>query len=148
MMFGFLTALPIVGKAFSFIVDKIGGFYLQKRAQDLQAANSHEAKVVEIVKRVHDLDEREAELNAQQNAIDSGGGFYQYGPRSTIGWIVTILLGKVLLWDLAFHQWTGGWTPNPQPAIWQIIMLVIVAFFGTRSIEKVSTLIARLFSGK
>jgi hypothetical protein len=147
-MLAFLTSLPLIGKVATWAVEKVGGFWLKNKAMNLEAANSHEAKVEAIVRRELDVDQREAEINGRQNEIDAGGGFYQSGPRATIGWIIAILLAKVFVWDLALHQWTGGWTPNPQEKIWDIIMLVIVCYFGTRVVDKIGTVAARALGGK
>lgn len=64
-----------------------------------------------------------------------------WSPRSLMGWIATIYVGKLVLWDTVL-----GWgvTPDPGPVVGGIIMTVIGFYFGSKAATDVA---ARLMSG-
>jgi len=49
-----------------------------------------------------------------------------------------IFVGKLLLWDKAFGQWTGGTTDALDVNLWWIVQTIIIAYMGGRTVEKVA----------
>lgn len=141
---GKLLAAPVIGAILNPIVNGL----VTAQKQKLDAAGNHEARVVELVAKERQLDQREAELNAQSYAIDAGGNWFQRVPRPAMGWIVVILLAKVLLWDKAFGQWTGGHTDGLDVELWWVVKTIIISYFGGRSAEKIADRISGVWKTK
>lgn len=55
--------------------------------------------------------------------------------RSSIGAWVSILLGKVLVWDKALGQWTGGHTDALDPNLWNVVLVVLGFYFLYESVS-------------
>ena len=49
--------------------------------------------------------------------------------RGCIAAPVAILLFKVMVWDKALGQWTGGHTDALDPNLWQVVMAVVGFYF-------------------
>ncbi|KRQ99295.1 3TM-type holin [Bradyrhizobium valentinum] len=139
MLAGWLTG-PIIGAIFKPVIDGL----LTAQKQKLDAAGSRDAVVADLAKRQVDLDKREAEVNAAV-VIAEQGHWYTRSVRPTLGWIVIILLGKILLYDKAFGQWTGGHTDPLDPRLWSVVMAIIISYMGGRSAEKIADKIAGVF---
>lgn len=118
---------------------------LTYQKQKLDAAGSQEARVAELAQREIALDQRDAEVQAQI-VIAEQGNWFTRSVRPTVGWIVIILLAKVLLYDKAFGQWTGGHTDGLDAHLWSVVQTVLIAYFGARSAEKVADKIAGVFA--
>ena len=143
-MFAFLTALPVIGK----IIDSIGGVWLKSRAQDIEKQGSHEQRVENVVAKEIDLERREAELNAETRNIEAQGNWWQRSVRPAAAWVVIIFIAKVLLYDKAFGQWTGGHTDSLDVNLWWVVQTIIISYFGGRSAEKVADKIAGIWKTK
>jgi hypothetical protein len=50
---------------------------------------------------------------------------------------VSILIGKVLVWDKALGQWTGGRTDALDPNLWQVVMVVLGFYFLSETVSRV-----------
>src|SRR5205085_481617 len=106
MLAGWLTNLisvPIIGAILKPVLDAL----LTGQKQKLDAAGSHEAVVADLAKRQLDLDKREAEVNAAIIIAEQGNWFTR-SVRPALGWIVILLLAKILLYDKALGQWKQG----------------------------------------
>ena len=64
-------------------------------------------------------------------------------PRPVMGLCAAILVAKLLVWDLAFGQWTGGHTDTLSDQAFWILQTIIVAYCGGRTIEKVARIFKR-----
>ena len=60
-----------------------------------------------------------------------------------MGLCAAILVAKLLVWDLAFGQWTGGHTDKLSDQAFWILQTIIVAYCGGRTIEKVARIFKR-----
>lgn len=107
----------------------------------LEAAGSTEARKVELAKQAIDLDAKEAALNNALLVAEQGHWFTR-SVRPALGWIVVLLVGKILLWDKAFGQWTGGSTDPLDTNLWWVVQTIIIAYMGGRTAEKVAGKIA------
>lgn len=110
----------------------------------LDAAGSTEARKVELAREAMALDRREAELN---NAllIAEQGNWFTRSIRPLLALPVVILLFKVLVYDKALGEWTGGRTDALDPNLWGVVMAVVIAYMGGRSLEKIATKVTDVF---
>lgn len=56
--------------------------------------------------------------------------------RAAIAAPVAFLLWKVLVWDKALGEWTGGRTDALDPNLWKVVMIVIGFYFAFAAVEK------------
>jgi Holin of 3TMs, for gene-transfer release len=110
----------------------------------LEAGNTHDRIAADLAGQALALEKREAEVNAQV-VIAEQGNWMTRSVRPALGWIVIVLVGKILLYDKAFGQWTGGHTDPLDANLWNVVMVIIGAYMGGRSAEKVATTIAGAF---
>lgn len=137
-----LTA-KLLNSAIGSILQPIIGGFLTYKKQELDAVGSHEAQVAAVTIQAQKNDVREAELNSRQNQIDSErGGWFVRLPRPLMGNSAGVLVAKLLVWDLAFGQWTGGHTDKLSEQTMWILTTIIVAYFGGRTVETVATKIS------
>lgn len=135
-----LLATPVIG---AILAPIINGF-LTAQKQKLDAAGSHEARTVELTQQAFNLDQREAELNAQVVIAEQGNWFTRL-PRPAIACAVVVLIWKLLVWDKALGQWTSGHTDPLGADIWSVVKVIIIAYFGGRTAEKVTDKIVGAF---
>ena len=62
-----------------------------------------------------------------------------WSPRTLIGWMVTVLLFKLIVWDTVLGL---GVTANPGTLIKDIIAIVIAFYFGGEAIKSIGNSIA------
>lgn len=115
--------------------------YLTSQKQKLDAAGSHEARETEIAKQALDVDKREAELNAQV-VIAEQGNWVTRSIRPIFGLSAAILTWKILVWDLAFGQWTQGRTDMLSSQAYWLLTTIVIAYMGGRTMEKVAQTVA------
>lgn len=105
----------------------------------LSAENASEKIAADLKARELALDQREREL-ATQVVIAEQGRWYTALPRPLFAFAFIIYVWKVVVWDTVL-----GWgTTNPlsgQVAQWA--MIVLTAYFGGRSLEKVARILGR-----
>lgn len=118
----------------------INGF-LTAQKQKLEAAGSHEARSVELSQQALALERREAELNASV-VIAEQGNWVTRSVRPVWALPFILFTWKVVVWDKLL-----GWgTTDPlDPKMWSVFLLMVGAYFGGRSAEKVATTIAGAF---
>jgi len=137
---GKLIATPIIGAVLSPIINGL----LTAQKQKLDAAGSHEARVAEIAQQSLNLDKREAEVNAEVVKAEQGN-WVTRSVRPLLALPVIILMWKIIVWDKALGQWTGGSTDSLSDQIWWYCTTVVIAYFGGRTVEKVAGKIAGVF---
>lgn len=143
-MFATLLGTPLIGTILKAILGPLLQTYLTAQKQKLDAAGSHDARVAEVATKALELDKREAEINAQIVLAEQGNWFTRI-PRPIMGCSVAILVAKIIVWDLALGQWTGGHTDKLSPQAFWIVTTIIIAYFGSRSVEKVANTVSSIF---
>ena len=137
---GKLIATPIIGAMFK----GIGDIVLNWRKQTLDAQGSHEVQVSTVVAKSIELDKREAELNAE-TVWREQGNWVTRSIRPLLALPVIILVWKLLVWDKALGQWTGGSTDSLSDQIWWYCTTVTIAYFGGRTAEKIADKISGIW---
>lgn len=108
----------------------------------LQLENSDDQRALKLL---------EAEINADIAArseatkilIAEQGHWFTRSVRPTMGWIIIILMAKILLYDKAFGDWTGGHTDGLDPYLWNVVNVVIASYFGSVAVERVARIFKR-----
>lgn len=137
---GKLLTTPIIGAILQPIVNGL----LTAQKQKLDAVGSHEARVTELAQHQYALDRREAEVQAQI-VIAEQGHWVTRSIRPLLGLAAVVLTWKILVWDLAFGQWTKGRTDLlSEQALW-LLTTIVIAYMGGRSAEKIADKIAGVF---
>lgn len=145
-MIEWLTS-KLAGTAIGAILNPIINGLLTAQKQKLDAVGSHEAQVEALAVRATQLDQREAEVNAAVVIAEQGNWFTRL-PRPLMGNAVAVLVWKLLVWDLALGQWTHGHTDKLSSQTFWLMTTIVIAYFGTRSAEKISNVIAAAFGAK
>jgi len=132
-LLGKLIAAPVIGAILSPIISGL----LTAQKQKLDAVGSHEAVVADLAKKSFDLDQKESEVNASV-IIAEQGNWVTRSIRPLLALPVIILVWKLLVWDKALGQWTGGITDSLSDQIWWYCTTVTIAYFGGRTAEKIA----------
>lgn len=143
-MFAGLLGAPVIGSLIKAFLGPVLQTYLAREQMKTDAAGSHEARVAELGAKALELDKREAEINAQIILAEQGNWFSRL-PRPLMGNAVGVLVVKLLVWDLALGQWTGGHTDKLSSQTFWIVTTIIIAYFGSRTVEKGANIIASIF---
>jgi hypothetical protein len=135
-MFIFTTALSWLGNL-------LGGPFA-KAAVDayrakLSAENTSEKIAADLAARELSVEQREAEL-ASQVIIAEQGRWYTALPRPLFAFAFVIYVWKVVVWDKVLGL---GSTTALSGDVAQWAMIVLTAYFGGRSLEKVARILAR-----
>lgn len=117
---------------------------LTAQKQKLDAAGSHEARIAELAQKEVDLDKREAELNAQV-LIAEQGNFVTRIIRPLFGLAAVVLTWKLLVWDIAFGEWTHGSTDKLGDQAYWLLTTIVIAYMGGRTAEKIADRVAGVF---
>jgi hypothetical protein len=105
----------------------------------LTAENTSEKIAADLAARELCVEQREAEL-ATQAVIAEQGRWYTALPRPLFAFAFVIYVWKVVVWDKVFGL---GTTDGLSGDVAQWAMIVLTAYFGGRSIEKVARILAR-----
>ncbi|KQZ01651.1 hypothetical protein ASD45_12900 [Pseudolabrys sp. Root1462] len=105
----------------------------------LSAENTSEKIVADLAARELDVAAREREL-ATQLVIVEQGRWYTALPRPLFAGAFIIYTWKVVVWDKVFGL---GVTDPLGGDVAQWAMIVLTAYFGGRSLEKVAKILAR-----
>lgn len=105
----------------------------------LDATNNHDARTADLVSRELALEQREAELNTQL-LISEQGNWMTRWVRPAWALPFVIFTFKVVVYDKVLGL---GSTPALDPAMWNVFMMIVGAYFGGRTIEKVATILKR-----
>jgi len=136
-LLGKLMAAPVIGAILGPIVNGL----LTAQKQKLDAIGSHEARVAELAQQAMALERREAEVNAQVVIAEQGNWMTRW-VRPVWAMPFIAFTWKVVVWDKML-----GWgaTDALDPRMWSVFMLMVGAYYGGRSAEKVATTIAGAF---
>ena len=105
----------------------------------LSSENTSEKIAADLAARELDVEQREREL-ATQVVIAEQGRWYTALPRPLFALAFIIYVWKVVVWDKVL----GLGTTDPLSGdVAQWAMIVLTAYFGGRSLEKVARIIAR-----
>jgi len=124
---GNLIAGPLLGKV------------LDAYRAKLTADNTSEKIVADLAARELAVEQREREL-ATQTVIAEQGRWYTALPRPLFAFAFIIYVWKVVVWDKVLGL---GVTDPLSGAVAQWAMIVLTAYFGGRSLEKVARILAR-----
>lgn len=105
----------------------------------LDAGNTSERIAADLASRELDVEQRERELNAKI-VIEEQGRWYTALPRPLFAGAFVIYLWKVVVWDKVLGL---GVTDPLSPELSQWAMIVLTAYFGGRTIEKVARIFKR-----
>lgn len=137
---GKLLATPVIGAILNPIVNGL----LTAQKQKLDAVGSHEARVTELAQKTLELDAREAEVNAKVVAAEQGHWATRW-VRPVWAAPFVLFTWKIVVWDKMLGL---GRTEPLDPNMWGVFMLMVGAYFGGRSAEKVAKTIAGAFGKK
>jgi hypothetical protein len=105
----------------------------------LSAENTSEKVAADLAARELDVEQREAEL-ANQAVIAEQGRWYTALPRPLFAFAFVIYAWKVVVFDKVLGL---GSTDPLTGDVAQWAMIVLTAYFGGRSIEKVARILSR-----
>lgn len=105
----------------------------------LSAENTSEKIAADLAARELVVEARERELAAQV-VIAEQGRWYTALPRPLFAFAFVIYVWKVVVWDRVFGL---GSTAALSGDVAQWAMIVLTAYFGGRSLEKVAKILAR-----
>ena len=117
------------------IVNGLIGAYKAK----LEAGNTSERIAADLAARELAVEQREREM-ATQVVIAEQGRWYTALPRPLFAFAFIIYVWKVVVWDKVLGL---GSTDALSGDVAQWAMIVLTAYFGGRSLEKVARIIAR-----
>jgi hypothetical protein len=105
----------------------------------LAAGNTSEKIAADLAARELAVEQREAEVSTQV-VIAEQGRWYTALPRPLFAFAFIIYVWKVVVWDKVL-----GWgsTDALTGDLGQWMMIVLTAYFGGRSLEKVARILAR-----
>lgn len=105
----------------------------------LEAGNTSERIAADLASRELAVQQREIEVNSSV-VIAEQGRWYTACIRPLFCLPFMIFTFKVIVWDKVL-----GWgTTDPlDPNMWNVFMVIIGAYFGGRSIEKVARILKR-----
>ena len=126
------------------IFNKILGTVVDGYKAKLAAGNTTEKIAAELAAQQVLLDKREAELNASV-VIAEQGHWITRMVRPLFALPFIIFTWKIVLWDKIL-----GWgvTDPLDPKMWGVFMLVVGAYFGGRTVERATNIIADAFGKK
>ena len=105
----------------------------------LTAENTSEKTAADLAARELAVEQREAEV-ATQVVIAEQGRWYTALPRPLFAFAFVIYVWKVVVWDKVLGL---GSTSALSGDVAQWAMIVLTAYFGGRSLEKVARIISR-----
>ena len=105
----------------------------------LAAGNASDKIAADLAARAVDLEQRERELAAQL-VLAEQGRWYTALPRPLFAFAFVIYVWKVVVWDKVLGGWTYGSTDPLSGDVAQWAMIVLTAYFGGRTLEKVAAI--------
>lgn len=105
----------------------------------LSAENTSEKIAAELAARELSVEQRERELSTQVLLAEQGR-WYTALPRPLFAFAFIVYVWKVVVWDKVFGL---GTTDALSGDVAQWAMIVLTAYFGGRSLEKVARILAR-----
>ena len=117
------------------VIDAAIGAYKAK----LAAGNETERLAADLAARELRLEERQRQLNAQL-VIAEQGRWYTALPRPLFAYAVVIYFWKVIVWDKVLGL---GATDPLTGSVGDWAGMIMIAYFGGRSVEKVAQIFRR-----
>ena len=108
----------------------------------LSADNASEKVAAELAARELAVEQRERELSALV-VIAEQGRWVTALPRPLFAFAFVIYAWKVVVWDKVLGAWTHGSTDPLGGDVAQWAMVVLTAYFGGRSLEKVAKILRK-----
>jgi len=109
----------------------------------LSSGTTQDQMLADLAGKELAVEQRERELAVQQNIADEGR-WWTVAPRAIVQWALAIFIAKVVVWDICLGL---GSTPSIRdPLIAAAFGKIIIMWFGGRTIEKVSKIIANRFA--
>lgn len=102
----------------------------------LGAENTHEKIAADLKAREIDLDQREADLNAQTVRAEQGNWATRW-VRPAWAAPFVIYTWKVVVWDKVLGAWTHGSTDPLTGAVAALMTTIAIAYFGARGLQYV-----------
>lgn len=130
-----------MGWLINLITGPIIGGVLDGYKAKLAAGTSESTLATQLAVRELEVQQREKELQAQIIVAEQGNWFTR-SVRPLWALPFVIFTFKVVVWDKVLGL---GVTDPLDPNMWSIFMLMVGAYFGGRSAEKVATTVASVF---
>lgn len=105
----------------------------------LSAGTASDKIAAELAARALDVEQRERDLAAQL-VLAEQGRWYTAVPRPLFAFAFVIYVWKVVVWDKVLGGWTHGSTDPLSGDVAQWAMIVLTAYFGGRTLEKVAAI--------
>jgi hypothetical protein len=123
----------------SFLTAPIIGGFIDGYKAKLAAGNNTERIAADLAAKELDLDRRQRELSAQV-LIAEQGRWYTAWPRPAFALVIFVYFAKVIVWDKVL-----GWgvTDALEGTVGDWAGVIITAYFGGRTVEKVARIFAR-----
>jgi hypothetical protein len=135
-MLSAILGLPVIG---TLIKSLIGGFLDAYKAK-LSSETSRDATAADLAKRELDVQSKEIEAQTQLRIAQVG---VWYEPEKLMGYTVAIYFAKLLIWDKVMGDWTGGSTDPLAGWAATTANLIVVCYFGKRTIDNVARILKR-----
>lgn len=113
----------------------------------LQAGNDQDRIVADMVAREAELQKVQAEAQAKIIVAEQGNWITR-SIRPLMALPVVVLVWKLLIWDLALGEWTGGSTDRLSEQAFWLVTTIVAAYMGGRTIELTAGKIADAIKGR
>lgn len=108
----------------------------------LSAENTSEKVAADLAARELAVEQREREVSAQIVVAEQGHWLTAL-PRPLFAFAFVIYAWKVVVWDKVLGAWTHGATDPLSGDVARWAMVVLTAYFGGRSLEKVARILKK-----
>ena len=127
------------GTLLSFLGGPIIRGVLDAYAAKLKASGEHDKLTVDLAARELAVEMREQELKTELLVAEQGNWMTRW-VRPAFALPFVIFTFKVIVWDKVLGL---GTTDALDPNMWSVFMVIVGAYFGGRSIEKVARILKR-----
>lgn len=121
------------------------GLLLKGYTEKLKAAGDHDNRALDLAKRALELDAMEARLNNDRKTQILG---HWYAPENLFAYFIAFpyWFKAVTMDNVIGSIWELGWsTPHLQGQTAEIMMMIMVFWFGKRTINTVAAIISSAF---
>jgi len=108
----------------------------------LSAENTSEKVAADLAARELAVEQREREVSGQIVVAEQGHWLTAL-PRPLFAFAFVIYAWKVVVWDKVLGAWTHGATDPLSGDVARWAMVVLTAYFGGRSLEKVARILKK-----
>lgn len=124
-MFSLLSALPIIGKLFETVTS------ITNKLGDIKVAQINATTQQERDRLAAQSRELEAKRDVMIAQSKTPAGQVSIWIQNLLGLAVVIILWKIVVWDQALGQWTGGFTHALGKDVWDFIKIATGFYFVT-----------------